>query len=181
MSKWVYPFREGGESMRNLLGGKGAGSAEMTKAGMPVPPGFTITTAACLEYYANDKQLPAGLDAQVDAALAEVESAVGRRFGDPRNPLLVSVRSGARVSMPGMMDTVLNLGLNAATLEGLIAATGDARFGWDAYRRFIQGFGSIVLGVESHAFEHCIDTHKSRLGVGTGHRAQRVGLADRGR
>ena len=165
MSKWVYPFREGGESMRNLLGGKGAGSAEMTKAGMPVPPGFTITTAACLEYYASDKALPAGLDAQVDVALAEVESAVGRRFGDPDNPLLVSVRSGARVSMPGMMDTVLNLGLNAATLEGLIAATGDARFGWDAYRRFIQGFGSIVLGVESHAFESCIDDHKARLGL----------------
>ncbi len=165
MSKWVYPFREGGESMRNLLGGKGAGSAEMTKAGMPVPPGFTITTNACLEYYANDKEPPAGLDAQVDVALAEVESAVGRRFGDPQNPLLVSVRSGARVSMPGMMDTVLNLGLNQATLEGLIAATGDARFGWDAYRRFIQGFGSIVLGVESRAFEDCIDAHKSRLGV----------------
>ena len=165
MSKWVYPFREGGESMRNLLGGKGAGSAEMTKAGMPVPPGFTITTAACLEYYANDKDFPAGLDAQVEVALAEVESAVGRRFGDPENPLLVSVRSGARVSMPGMMDTVLNLGLNAATLEGLIAATGDARFGWDAYRRFIQGFGSIVLGVEGHAFESCIDDHKARLGV----------------
>ena len=165
MSKWVYPFREGGESMRNLIGGKGAGSAEMTKAGMPVPPGFTITTAACLEYYANDKDFPAGLNAQVDVALAEVESAVGRRFGDPQNPLLVSVRSGARVSMPGMMDTVLNLGLNQATLEGLIAATGDARFGWDAYRRFIQGFGSIVLGVESHAFEDCIDKHKSRLGV----------------
>ena len=165
MSKWVYPFREGGESMRNLLGGKGAGSAEMTKAGMPVPAGFTITTAACLEYYANNKELPAGLDAQVDVALAEVESAVGRKFGDPQNPLLVSVRSGARVSMPGMMDTVLNLGLNAATLEGLVAGTGDARFGWDAYRRFIQGFGSIVLGVESHAFEDCIDSHKDRLGV----------------
>ena len=165
MSKWVYPFREGDESLRNLLGGKGAGSAEMTKAGMPVPPGFTITTAACLEYYANDRTLPAGLDAQVEVALAEVESAVNKRFGDPQNPLLVSVRSGARVSMPGMMDTVLNLGLNEATLQGLIARTGDARFGWDAYRRFIQGFGSIVLGVESHAFEECIDAHKARLGA----------------
>ena len=165
MSKWVYPFREGDESLRNLLGGKGAGSAEMTKAGMPVPPGFTITTAACLEYYANDRTLPAGLDAQVEVALAEVESAVNKRFGDPQNPLLVSVRSGARVSMPGMMDTVLNLGLNEATLQGLITRTGDARFGWDAYRRFIQGFGSIVLGVNSHAFEECIDAHKARLGA----------------
>ena len=116
--KWVYLFREGAESMRNLLGGKGAGSAEMTRAGIPVPPGFTITTEACLAYFETGRKFPPGMQRQIDRALAEVEVQTGKRFGDPTNPLLVSVRSGARVSMPGMMDTVLNLGLNAQTLEG---------------------------------------------------------------
>ncbi len=162
--KWVYLFREGAESMRNLLGGKGAGSAEMTRAGMPVPPGLTITTEACLAYFANDRVFPAGLQQQLETALVDVETQTGKRFGDPANPLLVSVRSGARVSMPGMMDTVLNLGLNSRTLDGLTALTGDARFSRDAYRRFVQGFGAIVLGVDSRAFEDVIHRHKQRLG-----------------
>src|SRR3989337_1685745 len=117
--KWVYLFSDGGESMRNLLGGKGAGAAEMTRAGMPVPPGFTITTEACVVYFDGGKAFPAGMEEQVEEALKEGEHQTGRRLGDPKNPLLVSVRSGARVSMPGMMETVLNLGLNAATLDGL--------------------------------------------------------------
>ena len=161
--KWVYLFSEGNESMRELLGGKGAGSAEMTRAGMPVPPGFTITTEACLTYFDIDKSWPAGLAEQIDEALGEIERAAERRFGDPNDPLLVSVRSGARVSMPGMMDTVLNLGLNAESLQGLIRRSGDERFGWDAYRRFVQGFGAIVLGVDSRAFEEIIHRHKERL------------------
>ena len=151
--------------MRNLLGGKGAGVAEMTRAGMPVPAGFTISTTACLEYFSNDRMLPNGLDEQIDGALANVELATGKRFGGQSNPLLVSVRSGARTSMPGMMDTVLNLGLNATTLHGLIARTGDDRFGWDAYRRFIQGFGSIVLGVDSRSFEEVITAYKTNRGA----------------
>jgi len=163
-NKWVYLFSEGSESMRNLLGGKGAGSAEMTKAGMPVPPGFTITTEACLDYFANDKNEPEGLADQIQASLATIEKQTGRGFGNNSNPLLVSVRSGARASMPGMMDTVLNLGLNAETLQGLATRTGDDRFAWDSYRRFIQGYGSIVLGVESHQFEELITEHKLKLG-----------------
>ena len=162
--KWVYLFREGAESMRNLLGGKGAGSAEMTRAGIPVPPGFTITTEACLAYFETGRKFPAGMQQQIDRALAEVEVQTGKRFGDPTNPLLVSVRSGARVSMPGMMDTVLNLGLNAQTLEGLAELTGDARFSRDSYRRFVQGFGAIVLNLDSRAFEDIIHEHKERLG-----------------
>ncbi len=136
-TRWVYLFSEGDESMRDLLGGKGAGNAEMTRASMPVPPGFTITTAASLAYFDNGRQFPDGLFKQVDEALKSVEQATGKTFGDPEAPLLVSVRSGARMSMPGMMDTVLNLGLNAATLAGLIRRAGDERFGWDAYRRFV--------------------------------------------
>ena len=162
--KWVYLFREGAESMRNLLGGKGAGSAEMTRAGIPVPPGFTITTEACLAYFETGRKFPAGMQQQIDRALAEVEVQTGKRFGDPTNPLLVSVRSGARVSMPGMMDTVLNLGLNAQTLEGLTELTGDPRFSRDSYRRFVQGFGAIVLNLDSRAFEEIIHEHKERLG-----------------
>ena len=200
--KWVYMFSEGSESMRNLLGGKGAGSAEMTQAGMPVPPGFTITTEACLAYFGIPGNLPKGLadelsaeldrgapglfpgeladqiqDAlsrrqgdfpsgfadQVRAAMASVEAQKGSKFGDADNPLLVSVRSGARASMPGMMDTVLNLGLNATTLQGVIKRSGDERFGWDSYRRFVQGYGSIVLGVDSREFEEVIASHKEKL------------------
>ena len=162
--KWVYLFHEGEESMRNLLGGKGAGVAEMTRAGMPVPPGFTITTEACLAYFDAGKTRPEGLDDQVRSALKRVEEAAGRVFGDAADPLLVSVRSGARVSMPGMMDTVLNLGINANTLVGLAERVQDDRFAWDSYRRFIQGFGAIVMGVESRDFEAIIGRQKDRIG-----------------
>jgi pyruvate,orthophosphate dikinase len=161
MTKWVYSFgagaNEGTAEMRNLLGGKGANLAEMARIGLPVPPGFTITTEVCTAFYDNDRQYPADLRGQVRAALAKVEAAVGLEFGSQSNPLLVSVRSGARVSMPGMMDTVLNLGLNDASVQGLAAMSGDARFAWDSYRRFIQMYGGVVLGVEHHRFEEVID------------------------
>jgi pyruvate,orthophosphate dikinase len=169
MTQWVYSFgaghNEGRADMRNLLGGKGANLAEMASIGLPVPPGFTITTEVCTYYYANGKQYPGTLQADVKAALARVEEAVGLRFGDATKPLLVSVRSGARVSMPGMMDTVLNLGLNDTTVEGLAAASGDARFAWDSYRRFIQMFGSVVLDVDHHRFEEIIEEVKLDRGV----------------
>ena len=164
MTQWVYSFgaghNEGRADMRNLLGGKGANLAEMASIGLPVPPGFTITTALCTEFYDNDRHYPDDLDAQLQTALARIEEAVGLRFGDRERPLLVSVRSGARVSMPGMMDTVLNLGLNDDTVAGLVASSGDARFAWDSYRRFIQMYGSVVLGVDHHRFEEIIETAK---------------------
>jgi pyruvate,orthophosphate dikinase len=160
MSKWVYSFgaghNEGRADMRNLLGGKGANLAEMAAIGLPVPPGFTITTEVCTWFYAHGRQYPDALVQQVQAGLARIEAAVGHKFGDHHNPLLVSVRSGARVSMPGMMDTVLNLGLNDATVEG-IAEKGGARFAWDSYRRFIQMYGGVVLGVDHHRFEEIIE------------------------
>jgi pyruvate,orthophosphate dikinase len=169
MTKWVYGFgagrNEGGAGMRDLLGGKGANLAEMASIGLPVPPGFTITTEACTHYYAHERKYPADLAAQVRAALAEIETAVGRKFGDRHHPLLVSVRSGARVSMPGMMDTVLNLGLNDATVEGLGETSGDARFAWDSYRRFIQMYGSVVLGVDHHRFEEILEHVKLDAGA----------------
>ena len=169
MSKWVYSFgaghNEGRADMRNLLGGKGANLAEMASIGLPVPPGFTLTTEVCTAYYDNDKNYPADLDGQVKAALALVEDAVGLKFGDATKPLLVSVRSGARVSMPGMMDTVLNLGLNDTTVLGLAKASGDERFAWDSYRRFIQMYGSVVLGVDHHRFEEIIESAKLDSGV----------------
>jgi len=164
MTQWVYSFgaghNEGRADMKNLLGGKGANLAEMASIGLPVPPGFTITTEVCTAFYKNNRAHPAGLNAQVLAALARIEAAVGRKFGDPRDPLLVSVRSGARVSMPGMMDTVLNLGLNSETVVGLAASSGDARFAWDSFRRFIQMFASVVLGVDHHRFEEIIEAVK---------------------
>ena len=164
MTQWVYSFggdhNEGSASMRNLLGGKGANLAEMASIGLPVPPGFTITTDVCTAYYDNNQQYPAGLKAEVEAALARVETAVGLKFGDAHKPLLVSVRSGARVSMPGMMDTVLNLGLNDETVLGLEKASGDSRFAWDSYRRFIQMYGSVVLDVDHHRFEEIIESAK---------------------
>nr|AAR90852.1 pyruvate phosphate dikinase [Rhodospirillum centenum] len=163
-SKWVYSFgegrAEGRAEMKNLLGGKGANLAEMSNLGLPVPPGFTITTEVCTWFYANGRSYPADLRAQVDAALAAVEAVVGMRFGDARNPLLVSVRSGARASMPGMMDTVLNLGLTDATVQGLADRSGDARFAYDSYRRFIQMYGNVVLGVEHHHFEEVLEEVK---------------------
>jgi len=169
MAKWVYSFgaghNEGRAEMRNLLGGKGANLAEMASIDLPVPPGFTITTELCTEFYKNNRRYPDDLDAQVEEALARIETAVGRSFGDPKMPLLVSVRSGARVSMPGMMDTVLNLGLNDETVKGLVETSGDARFAWDSFRRFIQMFGSVVLGVDHHRFEEIIETAKIDSGV----------------
>src|ERR1700736_671779 len=160
--KWVYLFEEGNASMRDLLGGKGAGVAEMTRAGLPVPPGFTITTEACNAFYANGRRFPTGMWEQVITALRHVEKKTGKGFGDARNPLLVSVRSGAKFSMPGMMDTVLNLGLNATTLEGLAKLTNDRRFALDAYRRVIQLFSKIVLGVDGALFEEALDAVKRR-------------------
>ena len=164
MTKWVYSFgaghKEGRADMRNLLGGKGANLAEMASIGLPVPPGFTISTEVCTAFYDNQKKYPDDLKGQVEAALAIVEKAVGLKFDDKAHPLLVSVRSGARVSMPGMMDTVLNLGLNDATVEGLGKAADDPRFAWDSYRRFIQMYGSVVLGVDHHRFEELIEHAK---------------------
>jgi pyruvate, orthophosphate dikinase len=165
--KWVYLFREGSAAMRDLLGGKGAGAAEMTRAGMPVPPGFTITTEACRAFYAHGGRLPDGLWPQVVKALAEVERQSGKKFGDAKNPLLVSVRSGAKFSMPGMMDTVLNLGLNDDTARGLAELTKDERFALDARRRFIQMFGKTVKGIDGDRFEHALTAAKKRAGVKT--------------
>jgi pyruvate, orthophosphate dikinase len=163
--KRIWLFEEGNASMRELLGGKGAGLAEMSRVGLPVPPGFTITTAVCNEYNAKGQQFPAGLMDEVRRALGTVERKMGKRFGDPKNPLLVSVRSGAKFSMPGMMDTVLNLGLNEDTLRGLATLTGDERFAQDAYRRFVQMFGKIVLDVPGEKFEQIIEGRKRRAGA----------------
>ncbi|MBN8874858.1 MAG: pyruvate, phosphate dikinase [Rhodospirillales bacterium] len=169
MTKWVYSFgaghNEGRADMRNLLGGKGANLAEMASIGLPVPPGFTITTEVCTAFYENQRNYPAELAGQVKEALGRVEKAVGLRFGDQAHPLLVSVRSGARVSMPGMMDTVLNLGLTDQTVQGLAVAAKDERFAWDSYRRFIQMYGSVVLGVDHHRFEEIIEHTKLEAGV----------------
>jgi pyruvate,orthophosphate dikinase len=166
--KWVYSFgdgrAEGKASMRNLLGGKGAGLAEMANLGLPVPPGFTITTDVCTYYYANNKQYPANLRGQVEKALAQVGRITGKAFGDKSNPMLVSVRSGARASMPGMMDTVLNLGLNDETVEALAKKSGDRRFAFDSYRRFITMYSDVVLGVGHEHFEELLDHHKERQG-----------------
>ncbi|HSM34472.1 MAG TPA: pyruvate, phosphate dikinase, partial [Anaerolineae bacterium] len=167
--RYVYTFgagaAEGDGTMRDLLGGKGAGLAEMTKAGLPVPPGFTITTEACNDYFAAGETLPEGLWEDVKAAIAQIEEETGKGFGNVENPLLVSVRSGAKFSMPGMMDTVLNLGLNEETLQGIIKLTANERFGWDAYRRFIQLFGRIVLGVEGEKLDAALDSVKERTGA----------------
>jgi pyruvate,orthophosphate dikinase len=174
-TKYVYFFgagkADGRADMKDLLGGKGANLAEMTNIGLPVPAGFTITTDVCTYYYAHDRQYPPELRSQVEAALRKTEEAMGAKFGDPRNPLLVSCRSGARVSMPGMMDTVLNIGLNEATLRGLIDKTGNERFAWDSYRRFVQMYGDVVLGLkptsktEIDPFEKILDEVKHARGV----------------
>ncbi len=169
MAKWVYAFgdgkAEGGSDMRNLLGGKGANLAEMANLGLPVPPGFTITTEVCSYFYAHEKTYPKELKDGVEAALAAVgKIAGGKTFGDRENPLLVSVRSGARASMPGMMDTVLNLGLNDVTVEALAKNSGDRRFAYDSYRRFITMYANVVLGIEHHVFEEILDEHKEHSG-----------------
>ena len=168
-NKRVYLFREGDKSMRDLMGGKGANLAEMTNIGLPVPPGFTVTTEVCTEYYDNNRQLPAGLMDEAKTALADVEKALGKKFGDPNNPLLVSVRSGAKFSMPGMMDTVLNLGLNDETVAALIKVT-DPRFVWDSYRRLIMMLSDVAYSdrydhITKHDFEHLFADLKKELGV----------------
>jgi pyruvate,orthophosphate dikinase len=168
MKKWVYSFgagkAEGAQGMRDLLGGKGANLAEMSNLGLPVPPGFTISTEVCAFYYANGRSYPAELQAQVEAALIEIGRITGRRFGDAASPLLVSVRSGARASMPGMMDTVLNLGLNDQTVEAIAEASGDPRFAWDSYRRFITMYSDVVLEVDRAHFEDILEDFKEQKG-----------------
>src|SRR3990172_8732939 len=160
--KLAYRFSEGGASMADLLGGKGANLAEMVRLGLPVPPGFTISTEACRRYYRNDKQLPPGLCEEMHALRAETERPLDRRFGSTERPLLVSVRSGSRYSMPGMMDTVLNLGLNEATVEALARETADRRFALDAYRRFIQIFAKVVLRADPEPFEEALAEARER-------------------
>ena len=169
----IYTFAEGNAQMRSLLGGKGAGLAEMTNAGLPVPPGFTITTEACNAYYAADRELPDGLWDNVLAHMTALEAESGKGFGDPANPLLVSVRSGAAFSMPGMMDTVLNLGLNEQTVAGLAELTGNERFAYDAWRRFIAMFGRIVLGIPASEFDEPLRGAQGAARGEAGHRPRR--------
>lgn len=169
MTQWVYNFgggtAEGSAEMKNLLGGKGANLAEMSRLGIPVPAGFTVTTDVCTHYYNNNETYPAELDAQVSAAIKKIEQVMDAGFGDATNPLLLSVRSGARASMPGMMDTVLNLGLNDTTVEGLAQHSNDERFAYDSYRRFIQMYSDVVLGVDHHHFEEILEIHKEDKGL----------------
>src|SRR6266568_3658757 len=169
MAKWVYTFgdgkAEGGAQMRDLLGGKGANLAEMANLGLPVPPGFTITTEVCSYFYQHGKRYPADLKQQVEAALDYVGKVAGKSFGDRADPLLVSVRSGARASMPGMMDTVLNLGLNDQTVQGLMRKTHNERFAYDAYRRFITMFGPVVMGLKRERFEEALNAKKAEVGA----------------
>ena len=165
MAKWVYMFTEGNADMRNLLGGKGANLAEMTNLGLPVPYGFTISTEACTEYNEGGKKLTDEMIDQIEVALAKLEEIAGKKLGDPENPLLVSVRSGARASMPGMMDTVLNLGLNDISVEGLAKKTGNTRFAYDSYRRFIMMFADVVIGVSKSKFERKLDEYKESVGA----------------
>ena len=169
MTQWVYNFgktgTDGDATRRNLLGGKGANLAEMSGIGLPVPPGFTLSTDACTHFYDHDKTYPDTLDQQVRDAIAKIESETGTRFADSANPLLVSVRSGARASMPGMMDTVLNLGLNDVTVEGLASRANDARFAYDSYRRFIQMYGDVVMEVDHGLFEDALEDMKLKRGI----------------
>src|SRR5687767_12082968 len=168
-SKYVYFFgggkADGDRTMRDLLGGKGANLAEMTNAGLPVPPGFTISTDACRLYYELGRKVPANIDDEMIANVKKIEKAAGAQLGSVKNPLLVSVRSGAKFSMPGMMDTILNLGLNDQTVEGLKARTGNGRFAYDSYRRFIQLFGNVVLGIPKDRFEHEFEGVKHERGA----------------
>ena len=166
--KYVYLFSEGNENMRELLGGKGANLAEMTNLGMPVPQGFTISTEACTRYYEDGKKIAPEIEAEIYEYLAKVEEINGKKFGDAKNPLLVSVRSGARASMPGMMDTILNLGLNDVVAEGMIAGNPDPkfeRFVYDSYRRFIQMFSDVVMELSKKDFEKIIDEMKEARGI----------------
>ena len=165
MKKWVYLFKEGSADMRNLLGGKGANLAEMTNIGLPVPQGFTITTEACTQYYEDGEVINDEIQAQIMEYIGKMEEITGKKFGDKENPLLVSVRSGARASMPGMMDTILNLGLNEEVVEVLAAKSGNPRWAWDCYRRFIQMFSDVVMEVGKKYFEELIDEMKATKGV----------------
>ena len=163
--KWVYLFTEGNANMRELLGGKGANLAEMTNLGLPVPQGFTITTEACTQYYEDGKVINDEISSQISEYMRKLEEITGKKFGDKENPLLVSVRSGARASMPGMMDTILNLGLNEDVVESLSAQSGNPRWAWDCYRRFIQMFSDVVMEVSKSEFEKLIDKKKVERGV----------------
>ena len=173
-SQWVYLFSEvekaeqhagSWDGVRSLLGGKGANLAEMTRIGVPVPPGFTVTTEACNAYLAAGEQFAEGMWEQELEALKAVEKETGKTFGDPANPLLVSCRSGAKFSMPGMMDTVLNIGLNDATARGMVELTGDESFVYNSYRRLVQMFGSVVLDIDDEEFEHAISARKKLRGI----------------
>ena len=165
MAKWVYLFKEGNADMRNLLGGKGANLAEMTGLGLPIPQGFTVTTEACTDYYNSGKKITEEIQGQIFDALAELEKMQGKKFGDNEDPLLVSVRSGARASMPGMMDTILNLGLNDVAVEGFAKKTGNPRFAYDSYRRFIQMFSDVVMEMSKSFFEGILDEIKEAKGA----------------
>ena len=165
MAKWVYLFKEGNADMRNLLGGKGANLAEMTNLGLPIPQGFTVTTEACTDYYTSGKMITDEIKGQIFDALAELEKIQGKKFGDTEDPLLVSVRSGARASMPGMMDTILNLGLNDVAVEGFAKKTGNPRFAYDSYRRFIQMFSDVVMEIPKSHFERILDEEKEARGA----------------
>ena len=165
MAKWVYMFTEGNATMRNLLGGKGANLAEMTSLGLPVPQGFTITTEACTQYYEDGRQINDEIMAQIMEAITKMEGVTGKKFGDKENPLLVSVRSGARASMPGMMDTILNLGLNEEVVNVLAEKSNNPRWAWDCYRRFIQMYSDVVMEVGKKYFEELIDQMKEKRGV----------------
>src|SRR5207247_1447775 len=162
---YVYDFDERAEGGRELLGGKGIGLAEMTQLGVPVPAGFTVTTDACRAYMQNGKELPKGLEPEIEEHLGALEQKTGKRFGDPQDPLLVSVRSGAAVSMPGMMDTILNLGLNDEAVAGLARTTGNPRFAYDSYRRLIQMYGEVVEGIDPERFEHALTRLKEERGA----------------
>src|SRR6195256_3209265 len=166
-TKYVYYFgggtAEGDRKMKDTLGGKGANLAEMSRIGVPVPPGFTIATDVCNIYFQNKGKIPADIDAEIKEALAKVENEMGKKLGDTTDPLLLSVRSGAKFSMPGMMNTILNLGLNDTTTKALIDKTGNARFAYDCYRRFIQMFGEVALGIEMEKFDHIFDARKAKI------------------
>ena len=165
MKKWVYLFTEGNADMRELLGGKGANLAEMTKLGLPVPQGFTITTDACTQYYEDGEKINDEIQGQINEHIGKMEEITGKKFGDTKNPLLVSVRSGARASMPGMMDTILNLGLNETVVNTIAGQTGNERWAWDCYRRFIQMYSDVVMEVGKKYFEELIDKMKAARGV----------------
>ena len=165
MKKFVYLFSEGDATMRELLGGKGANLAEMTKLGLPVPQGFTVSTEACTQYYEDGRKINDDIQAQIMEHITKMEEICGKKFGDKENPLLVSVRSGARASMPGMMDTILNLGLNEEVVEAIAAKSGNPRWAWDCYRRFIQMYSDVVMEVGKKYFEQLIDEMKEKRGV----------------